>query len=50
LRGNTGFRRYLKTISDQHFAIDAYKVEEEKSSKASSCCDTVLNPLETMLC
>jgi hypothetical protein len=30
LVGNTGFRRYLKTISDEHFAIDRDKVEEEK--------------------
>jgi hypothetical protein len=30
LIGNTGFRRYLKTISDEHFAIDADKIEEEK--------------------
>src|SRR6202162_4932777 len=30
LVGNTGFRRYLKTVSDQHFAIDPDKIEEEK--------------------
>jgi hypothetical protein len=30
LIGNTGFRRYLKTISDEHFAIDADKIQEEK--------------------
>lgn len=30
LVGNTGFRRYLKTISDEHFAIDPDKIEEEK--------------------
>ena len=30
LIGNTGFRRHLKTISDEHFAIDADKIEEEK--------------------
>ena len=29
LVGNTGFRRYLKTISDQHFAIDPDKIEED---------------------
>src|SRR4029434_1032422 len=28
--GNTGFRRYLKTISEEHFAIDADKIEAEK--------------------
>ena len=30
LVGNTGFRRYLKTISDERFAIDPDKIEEEK--------------------
>jgi hypothetical protein len=30
LVGNTGYRRYLKTISQEHFAIDPNKVEEEK--------------------
>src|SRR5262249_57630661 len=30
LVGNTGFRRYLKTISDEHFAIDPDKVAKEK--------------------
>ena len=30
LVGNTGFRRYLKTISDEHFAIDPDKVEEDE--------------------
>jgi len=29
LVGNTGYRRYLKTISDEHFAVDADKVAEE---------------------
>src|SRR5579863_4111869 len=29
LVGNTGYRRYLKTISDEHFAVDADKVVEE---------------------
>jgi hypothetical protein len=28
--GNTGYRRYLKTISDDHFAIDPNKIEEDK--------------------
>jgi hypothetical protein len=27
---NAGFRRYLKTISDEHFAIDPDKIEEER--------------------
>src|SRR5580693_9306306 len=30
LVGNTGYRRYLKTISEEHFAIDPDKIEEEK--------------------
>jgi hypothetical protein len=30
LVGNIGYRRYLKTISRWHFAIDSDKVEEEK--------------------
>ena len=30
LVGNTGFRRYLKTMSEKHFAIDPDKIEEEK--------------------
>jgi len=30
LVGNTGYRRYLKTIRDEHFAVDPDKVEDEK--------------------
>src|SRR4029077_21143316 len=30
LVGNTGYRRYLKTISQNHFGIDPDKVEEDK--------------------
>ena len=30
LIGNAGFRRYLKTISEERFAIDLDKIEEEK--------------------
>ena len=52
LVGNTGYRRYLKTISDEHFAIDAAKVEEEKKFDGIFVLrtNTDLNPLETMLC
>ena len=32
LIGNTGYRRYLKTIRDEHFAIDPDKVGVEGSS------------------
>jgi transposase len=52
LVGNTGYRRYLKTISDEHFAIDPAKVEEEKKFDGIFVLrtNTDLNPLETMLC
>ena len=36
LVSNTGFRRYLKTISDEHFAIDPDKIEEEKRCRRSA--------------
>jgi hypothetical protein len=39
LVGNTGYRRYLKTISEDHFAIDLAKAEEAPCSTASSCCE-----------
>jgi transposase len=52
LIGNTGFRRYLKTISDEHFAIDSDKIEEEKKFDGIFVLrtNTDLNPLEAMLC
>jgi hypothetical protein len=52
LVGNSGFRRYLKTISDEHFAIDLDKVEEEKKFDGIFVLRTNsdLNPLEAMLC
>ncbi len=52
LVGNTGFRRYLKTISDEHFAIDPDKVDEEKKFDGIFVLRTnsELNPLEAMLC
>ena len=52
LVGNTGFRRYLKTISDEHFAIDPDKVEEEKKFDGIFVLrtNTDLNSLEAMLC
>src|SRR5215475_11847310 len=52
LVGNTGFRRYLKTISQDHFAIDPDKVEEEKRFDGIFVLrtNTELNPLEAMLC
>ena len=52
LVGNTGFRRYLKTISDEHFAIDADKIEQERKLDGVFVLrtNTDLNPLEAMLC
>lgn len=52
LVGNTGFRRYLKTISDEHFAVDPDKIEEERKFDGVFVLrtNTDLNPLEAMLC
>jgi Transposase DDE domain len=52
LVGNAGYRRYLRTVSDEHFAIDADKVEEEKRFDGIFVLrtNTELNPLEAMLC
>ena len=52
LVGNAGYRRYLRTVSEQHFAIDADKVEEEKRFDGIFVLrtNTELNPLEAMLC
>ena len=38
LVGNTGYRRYLKTLSQDHFAIDPDKIKGRKGLTASSCC------------
>jgi hypothetical protein len=52
LVGNAGYRRYLKTISNEHFAIDPDKVEEDKRFDGIFVLrtNTELNPLEAMLC
>jgi hypothetical protein len=52
LVGNTGFRRYLKTISEEHFAIDPEMIEAEKKFDGIFVLrtNTDLNPLEAMLC
>ena len=52
LVGNTGYRRYLKTISDDHFAIDPDKVEEDNKFDGIFVLrtNTDLNPLAAMLC
>ena len=50
LVGNSGFRRYLKTISHEHFAIDLDKIEDEKKFDGTFVLrtNTDLNPLEAM--
>jgi transposase len=52
LAGNTGYRRYLKTIRDDHFAIDPDRVEEDQKFDGIFVLrtNTDLNPLEAMLC
>ena len=52
LVGNTGYRHYLKTIRDDHFAIDPDRVEEDQKFDGIFVLrtNTDLNPLETMLC
>jgi transposase len=52
LVSNTGFRRYLKTVGDQHFAIDPAKVEGETKFDGIFVLrtNTDLNPLEAMIC
>ena len=52
LVGNTGYRRYLKTISDDHFAINSDKIEKDKRFDGIFVLrtNTDLNPLDAMLC
>ena len=52
LVGNTGYRRYLKTLSEDHFAIDRAKVDEDAEFDGIFVLrtNTDLNPLEAMLC
>jgi len=52
LVGNTGYRRYLKTVGDDRFAIDPDKVAEEAKFDGVFVLrtNTDLNPLEAMLC
>jgi hypothetical protein len=51
LVSNTGFRCHLKTIGDEHFAIDLNKIEEERKFDGIFVLrtNTDLNPLEAML-
>ena len=52
LVGNTGFRRFLKTVGDGHFAIDRSKAEEDARFDGVFVLrtNTDLNPLAAMLC
>jgi hypothetical protein len=52
LVGNAGYRRYLKTITADHFAIDAAKVEEDKKFDGIFVLrtNTELAALDAMLC
>jgi hypothetical protein len=52
LVGNTGYRRYLKTVGEDRFAIDPDKVAEEAKFDGVFVLrtNTDLNPLEAMLC
>jgi hypothetical protein len=52
LVGNTGFRRYLKTTGEEHFAIDPDKIEEDERFDVVFMLrtNTDLNPLEAMPC
>jgi transposase len=52
LVGNTGYRRYLKTLSEDHFAIDCAKVDEDARFDGIFVLrtNTDLSPLEAMLC
>jgi hypothetical protein len=52
LVGNTGFRRYLRTVSDDHFAIDPDKVAEDNKFDGIFVLrtNTDLDPLAAMLC
>jgi hypothetical protein len=51
LVGNTGYRRFLKTVGDGHFAIDRNKADEDARFDGVFVLrtNTDLNPLVTML-
>jgi hypothetical protein len=51
LVGNSGFRRYLKTVSARHFAIDAERVAEDARFDGLYVLrtNTKLTPLQVML-
>jgi Transposase DDE domain len=51
LVGNTGYRRFLKTVGDDHFVIDRAKAEEDARFDGVFVLrtNTELNPLAAML-
>jgi hypothetical protein len=51
LVSNAGYRRYLKTVTGQHFAIDPDKVAEDAKFDGTFVLrtNTKLNPIEAML-
>ena len=51
LVGNSGFRRYLKTVSAEHFAVDAARVAEDARFDGLYVLrtNTKLTPLQVML-
>ncbi len=51
LVGNAGYRRFLKTLGDKRFAIDAAKVEQDAKLDGLFVLrtNTAMNPLEVML-
>jgi transposase len=52
LVGNKGYRRFLKTLGQDHFAIDRAKAEEDEKFDGIFVLrtNTDLNPIEAMLC
>ncbi len=52
LVGNKGYRRFLKSVGEEHFAIDRAKAEEDERFDGIFVLrtNTNLNPVEAMLC
>jgi len=50
-KGNTGYRRFLATVGDKHFAINRAKVEEDAKFDGVFvlCTNTDLHPLQALL-
>jgi hypothetical protein len=49
LVGNSGFRRYLKTVSAEHFAIDETRVAEDARFDGLYVLRSKITPLQVML-